>query len=269
VRWGAATEHAILSGEALPGEDLPLNDRSMEDAIDAYLDLTERMPRRSRHTILTDRDTGRRLRTAFAGHSLRSLTREDIEEYRDRRLQIVGPSSVRQDLSMLSRIYETARISWRTSIPFPGANVKLPAPPPNRKLILHSDQVGALLTECQVSKNPSLYPLVLLLLSTGMRPEEAVLLEWSRVDLERSTVYLHETKTEPRTVPIPDDVLQVLASMPRSGRMVFIPDEIAGRPKPTRYFRRSFELACVRARINQPLRRDGGKNAPASSSTPG
>ena len=135
-------------------------------------------------------------------------------------------------------------------------------------MILHADQIGALLTECQVSKNPNLYPLVLLLLSTGMRPEEAVLLEWSRVNLERSTVYLHETKTEPRTVPIPDDVLQVLASMPRSGRMVFIADEIAGRPKPTRYFRRSFELACVRARINQPLRRDGRRNAPASSSTP-
>lgn len=73
--------------------------------------------------------TGKRLTDRFGKTSLRKLTREDIELYKEDRLQQVGPSSVRQDVSMLSRIYEVARIRWKLEgLDYPGKSIPLPSP---------------------------------------------------------------------------------------------------------------------------------------------
>lgn len=259
VKWGEDVEHALRNGLPLPGEELPLDDKSIEDAVNDYLDLTEVQKSRSRHTILTDRDTGRRLKSRFGHLSLRTLTREDIEEYKLDRLQEVGPASIRHDLSMLSRIYETARIRWRLSnLMFPGQDVPLPAPPPNRKKIVPEIAFKNLFRECKASKNPLLYPLVSVLLNTGMRPQEAVLLRWSQVLLAEQVIDLTKTKTEPIRVPLSGECIEVLSSIPKQPDtdLVFLTEELAQKDKPVRFFRRAFEQACIRAHINQPRPHD-------------
>lgn len=262
IRWGEDVEHALLNNLPLPGEDLPLDDKSLPDAINAYIAIVEKIPRRSKHTIACDREAGKRLAARFKGLSLRTLTREDIEAHKLERLRVVGPSSVRQDMTMLSRIYETARIEWRMSgLEYPGKDVKLPSPPPGRTVILMPDQIPALLAECAKSKNPMLRPLVMLLLETGMRPEEAVTMRWWQV--ENGMILLPETKTDPRRIPISDEAIALLRGLkPESASqqsLIFITEDRLGQDKPVRYFRRAFEQACVRARINEPLKRDVGK----------
>jgi len=264
ARWASSVEHALLTGTALPGEDVPRDDKLLAVAIDEYLLLMQQDLRRSRHTILTDRDTGRRLIGRFGNISMRGLKKEDIEEYKADRLQVVGPSSVRQDLSMLKRIYEVARIRWRLDIPFPGADVKLPAPPPNRKTVLHPDQIVALLEQCGRSENKLLRPLIILLLSTGMRPEEAVLLRWRQVDLEHLVLDLTKTKTDPRKIPLPDDCAGVLRGIfagHSPHELIFVTEEVAAKDNPVRFFRRAFEQACMRAKVNSPLKRDVSRKA--------
>ena len=266
MRWGEDVEYAYRHNSPLPGEETAIDDRPLRQAIKDYLDLMEQDPRRSRHTILTDRVTGKRLIDNLGRKTLRNLRREDIEEYKRKRLMVVGPSSVRQDMSMLSRIYETARIDWRIEgLSYPGANVKLPSPPPNRKLILAEYQFTDLFDACKASKNPMLYPLVFLLLNTGMRPEEAVLLRWQRVLWKENTINLTKTKTEPRRVPLSQSSVDLLSEMYRAAPIktgyVFISEETAKKDMPVRFFRRAFEQACIRAGINTAKKRDVGKKA--------
>lgn len=164
-------------------------------------------------------------------------------------------------MSMLSRIYETARIDWRINdLDYPGKDIKLPSPPPNRKIVLAEHQIISLLDECKTSKNTMLYPLVFLLINTGMRPEEAVLLRWNRVCLSEGIIDLIKTKTDPRRIPLSGPCIDMLREFKIEGLFVFISENIARKDKPVRFFRRAFELACIRAGINKPLKRDVGRS---------
>jgi integrase len=268
VAWAEEVEHALLNGLPLPGREVAEDDRSIEDAVLDYLQLTEGVRWRSRHTILTDRQTGNRIIGRFGRLTLRTLTREDIEEYKADRLAVVGPSTVRQDMSMLSRIYETARVRWRLAgIDYPGRDVPLPAPPPERRKIVPLIRFPDLLRECRASKNPLLYPLVYLLLNTGMRPEEAVLLRWRQVLWDEEVIDLTRTKTDPRRVVLNDGCLELLGELLGDAApddLVFLTEEQARRDKPVRFFRRAFEQACIRAGINRPRRRDVSKKRGAT-----
>jgi integrase len=265
MRWAEEVEHALLHNFPLPGEDLPRDDKSVAEAVHDYIDLMETSRTRSRHTILTDRGTAKRLVKRLGTFSLRTLTREDIEDYKGDRLNEVGPSSIRQDLSMLSRVYEIARVKWRMKdLTYPGKDVPLPAPPPNRKKIIMEGQFDALLRECAKSKNPRLAPLVTLLLTTGMRPEEAVLLRWSQIDFASGIIDLVRTKTDPRRVPVSDFCLAMLLEMKGDAAendLLFLSEELARKDKPVRFFRRAFEQACIRAGVNPPTKRDVSKKA--------
>ena len=265
VKWGEEVEHALFNGLPLPGEEIPKDDKTIKKAVEEYLFLMEQVPNRSRHTKKSDGETGNRLISTFGALTLRTLAREDIEKHKSDRLQVVGPATIRHDMSMLSRIYETARIEWRmTGLDYPGKDVKLPAPPPNRKMIVAGFQFEALLDECRKSKNDKLYPLVALLLSTGMRPSEAILLRWRQVLLDEGVINLTKTKTVPRRVPIPDDCREWLRSMKGDAGendLIFTDEANANKDKPVRFYRRAFEQACIRAKINAPKKRDVGKKA--------
>jgi integrase len=268
MRWAEETEYAIIHNLPLPGDEIPLDDKSIAQAVHDYLAHTETLLKRSMHTIVSDRHTAKRLISRFGRISLRQLTREDIELYKEDRLQKVGPSSIRQDMSMLSRIYEMARVRWKlTGLEYPGKDIPLPPPPPNREVIISEDQIERLLEECRKSKNKTLYPLVSLLLETGMRPEEAVLLRWWQIDFAAKIILLPKTKTVPRRVPVSDASIERLAILKKGSvatsenDLVFVTPDIAGKDKPVRHYRRAFEQACIRAGINRPLKRDVSKKA--------
>lgn len=258
LRWAEEVEYALKNNLPLPGEELPQDDKFIGKAIDDYLQITERDNTRSRHTILTDRGTAKRLQAQFGKMSMRALMREDIEAYKAARLRIVGPATVRHDMSMLSRLYEVARVEWRMKdLPYPGQDVPLPPQPRERRAIVPEMRFDRLLEECKSSKNAMLYPLVYLLLNTGMRPEEAVLMRWWQL-LPDGVIDLTKTKTDPRRVPVSADCIVLFEQIPKQENtdLVFVTEEIAKKDKPVRFFRRAFEQACIRAGINTPTKRD-------------
>ena len=64
--------------------------------------------------------------------------------------------------------------------------------------------------------SPNLRPVILFALATAMRREEIASLQWKNVNLRGRYALLLDTKnTETRTVPLSQDALDILRSMPR------------------------------------------------------
>jgi len=79
---------------------------------------------------------------------------------------------------------------------------------------LNDEERKRLLEACKVSRNPYLYTIVILALSTGMRKGEILGLRWKDVDLSNKKIILHETKNdERRAVPLAGPALQLMTSL--------------------------------------------------------
>ena len=74
-----------------------------------------------------------------------------------------------------------------------------------------------LFTACGEARNRWLLPLVQLALETAMRQGELLRLRWERIDLNRRTAQLPDTKNgEARTVPLSTTAVGVLRALPRA-----------------------------------------------------
>jgi len=98
---------------------------------------------------------------------------------------------------------------WLTVNPM--AKVRKPSPGRGRVRFLTHAERHRLLLACQASRNPCLYPIVLLALSTGGRKNEVRGLCWPDVDFACGVVRFLRTKTdEPRAVPLLGEARRVL-----------------------------------------------------------
>lgn len=80
-----------------------------------------------------------------------------------------------------------------------------------RTRFLSDEERSRLLNACEESKDPYLYLVVIIAISTGMRKTEIMTLTWENVDLTRGIAFLFETKnSEPRAVPLTGLVLELL-----------------------------------------------------------
>ena len=129
---------------------------------------------------------------------------------------------------------------------------KIKVPPANRGRVrfLSDSERERLLISCQQSRNPSLYPLVLLALTTGARKEELRRLRWGQIDLERGLIQLEQTKNgERRTLLLTGRALQVLKGWRLTDRRpeaCVFPSKKYDRHKPT-LIGVAFAAACRRA----------------------
>lgn len=74
-----------------------------------------------------------------------------------------------------------------------------------------------------------LYPIFYMLLNTGMRRSELVNLEWTDIDLDKSTIKIRrkefwKPKTGEREIPISPGLFGVFSNLPKKGDFVFIGD---------------------------------------------
>ena len=181
-------------------------------------------------------------KNVFGLRSLASLVSSDIAKYRDERLKVVSPNTVRLELALLSHLFTIAIKEWgMTGLVNPVQQIRKPKLPKGRDRRLKSGELERIL---EASGSSFLGSIVRFALETGMRRSEIAGMIWNQVDLKKKTVTLPETKNgEKRIVPLSSEAVRILSAFPRriDGKVWGIEDQSITR---------AFERALSRARID-------------------
>ena len=115
------------------------------------------------------------------------------------------PATVNRYLALIRCLLRMARDEWQWIDNFP--KIRMLGGEVERDRWLNREEAERLLASCPVH----LEALVRFALATGCRAREIAGLEWNRVDLERGTAWLNQTKNgTPRGVPLNSDAVAVL-----------------------------------------------------------
>jgi len=151
------------------------------------------------------------------------LTNKEIASYRDDRLKEVSPSSLKRELTILSRVLTIASRDWGISIPQnPVKMISLPKADKARTRRLEAGEKERLLQ----STNLELHRIIVLALETGMRRGEILCIKKSHIDFNKSVLFIPSTKTDtPRTIPLSSAAVtslrgQLRASQEESGGVI-------------------------------------------------
>jgi integrase len=126
------------------------------------------------------------------------LTPKEVATYRDLRLKEVSPSSLKRELTILSRVLTIASRDWGISIQQnPVKMISLPKADKARTRRLEAGEKERLLQ----GANPELNRIITVALETGMRRGEILNVKKSHIDFSLRTLLIPSTKTdEPRTI---------------------------------------------------------------------
>lgn len=159
-------------------------------------------------------------------------------------------STVVRYLAVLSHAFSVAMKEWGWVEDNPLRKVTKPREPRGRIRCLEENDRGALLQACATSRCASLYPVVVVAISTGMRRGEILGLHWPQVDLVRERITLHETKNgDRRGVPLAGLALTLLRALSEYRRIdteLVFPSSHGDRPI---QFEKAWKAALAKASI--------------------
>jgi integrase len=205
-RWAAAQEVAIEAGEArAPSASL----KPLRDVLRRYGDQVTALKKGWRQELSRLRVIAK---APFAAKAIGKVTPQEVAEWRDARLAACSASTVRNDLVVLSSVFEHARKEWRLVLGNPARDVRWPAMPRGRDRRLREGEEAALLANA----DPVERALIIVLLETGMRLGEALSVTYpGSLDLGARTVTLEDTKNKQRrVVPLTRRAALALKSVP-------------------------------------------------------
>jgi integrase len=185
------------------------------------------------------------LKKALGQFSLAALDQKLVAQYRDQRLTLVGSSTVRKELFMLSKILIFTETECAITLPRgnPVDKIRKPSESKPRDRRLNDEEWQNLEKECHQSRNIYLWPAVQLAVETGMRQGELLGLNSKNIDIKRRIAFLEDTKNgEARAVPLSPRALTVLEKLPATISGKIIPVE-----RMTLFH--AFQAACRRAGI--------------------
>jgi len=158
---------------------------------------------------------GYRLRSLkkHLGHlRLIHLSPHEVSKYRDIRLQIVSPASLKRELVILSRVLTIAAKDWGICIPKnPIPLVSLPKVDKGRTRRLEKGEQECLIDDSEMGR------IITLALETAMRRGEILNIKKSHINFSLCTLLIPTTKTDqPRTIPLSSTAISVLRSQLRT-----------------------------------------------------
>lgn len=179
-------------------------------------DLLERF----RDTVIPNR-RGAKIETlvidAFLRHPLVRVKLSDLSpahfsDYRDERLKVVKPGTVRRQLGLFQHIFEVARCEWNIPLAVnPVRAVRKPKADNPRERRLSPDDGERLNAALKKCRNPLVEQIVRFAIATGMRRGEILNAQWQDVNWDDRTLHIPLTKNgEPRTIPLSSEALGVL-----------------------------------------------------------
>jgi integrase len=215
TRWANKIRYEIDQGIVTKET---LKNRKLSCAIEKYIaEVLPHKPKNARNVEQHLKWWGSQL-----GHlQLSDVSAMEVGECRDRLLKGTtcqnkkrAPATVVRYISSLSSVFETAIKEWHWVEKNPVKMIRKPTVSNARTAFLSEEECKRLLVCCKESRNPYLYPVVVLALSTGMRRGELLGLKWGDVDFERQLIILKHTKNgSTRYVPMVGIALQALKTI--------------------------------------------------------
>jgi integrase len=144
----------------------------------------------------------------FGESNLLSISPKMVSRYKVlRNDEGAAPASVNRELSMLSKAFNLAIKEWEWLKDNPASSVPKEKENNERDRWLTKDEEKEIL-----ENSPEwLRDIIIFALNTGLRLQEFLSLEWSRVNLVRRTILIKETKNgNPKTLPLNKIALDVL-----------------------------------------------------------
>lgn len=222
VDWVVQREADLLEGV------VPAGRHTTRQAIEHYLGMRDRS--RSDNARL-----GAIAAQKWAADPVPTLTPETIAKWRDDRAKLVGPATIRREMTALRAVLEMARkeLRWLTVNPIKDV-ARPPKPPPRRRIITEAERdamVAALSfdgTHVETIAHETAVAF-LLALETAMRAGEILALAPTDVDYRRRVAILHKSKSGPgRDVPLSKRAAELLRVM-GDKRLVRINGKRTGR----------------------------------------
>lgn len=215
--WAYARETELRTIQASSPADL----HTLADAMRKYS--TEVSPHKRGHRWEVLRLSAMiRLADLPVNAKLSALTPDHIGRWRNLRLTQVGPGTVLREIGLLSAVLECARREWRWIAVNPVTDVRKPAQPDHREVLISRHQIRAMLSvmgyvrgECR-SVAQACAVAFLIALRTGMRAGELCGLKWSDVFDGYCKVRATEVgagKTGKRDVPLTYKAQKLVESM--------------------------------------------------------
>ena len=156
-------------------------------------------------------------RDSLAKRFIASIRGKDIADFIKRREATgVNGNTVRLDLALLSKLFNTARTTWgMESLQNPTQLVQKPKIPRGRNRRLQGDELERIVASTDSSM---LGDIVRFAIETAMRRSEIAGMTWDMVDTRKRTITLPETLTkngEKRVVPLSPEAIRILSHLHR------------------------------------------------------
>ena len=201
------------------------SDITLGDYIAEYLDWAKH--NKAATTLTIDKVKLNQLQT-FLGKQTRlcSVTPEQIEAYRAKRLGEVSPKTVQGDLIAIRAFFNRAVATGKLKqSPFRG--IRMPRVAKNPPRFLDDDQVNAFLGAARKHK---IEDICAAMLYAGLRKNEVCWLEWQDIDFRRGVITLRNKEDftlknyETRTIPLHKRLKEILRPRKQETGYCFRPD---------------------------------------------
>lgn len=214
-RWVTNTEAAIREGRHFKTTESKKH--TLSDLIERYIKYV--LPTKPKSQLKQAAQL-RWWQSEIGYLTLSEVTPARLGEARDKLQRGRQPATVVRYMAALSHAFTIASNEWGWLEDNPLRKVRKPVEPRGRVRFLDEEERSRLLTACKQSDCESLYPVVVLALSTGMRQGEILSLEWPQVDLVRGYIYLSDTKNgERRTVPLVSHAKELVLNLSKIRRV--------------------------------------------------
>ena len=203
-RWAQSTEAAIRDGRYFSTSEA--RKRTLTELLDKY----EKKVVPLKKNQQTQKGMIAWWKKQLGSRTLAEITPAVIADSRDKLEEEItargtsrSPATVSKYLRVLSHAFNVAIKDWEWTSFNPVKNVTKPKEPRGRVRYLDDQERHALLEACRSSSSHSLYPIVLLAITTGMRLGEIRSLRWGDINFKENSILLHQTKNdERRNVPL-------------------------------------------------------------------
>ena len=241
AHWAAQIEQDIISGKKEV-----IKDKTFADLLKRYA--LEVSPKKRGARWETAR-LNAISRDKIADVMLSDLKQSNFAQWRDKRLLVVSASTVRREMNLLNHALNISvkEWGWLTENPLKGVN--RPAESQPRDRLITEDELVRLLFALGYDEDAELNTVssrvgaaLLFAIETAMRASEITGLTWDKVDLDKRTARLIETKNgSKRDVPLSTEAVRILRQLGTKDGLVFMLEP----PQLDSLFRKAKKMAMI------------------------